>query len=364
MSGNDIKHLVLWQLIFLQLLTVGCKNKEPKFSIKNENHSEDIQDFPALKKLSDYKKFILPLAGMKPEKDVILYDLNSSLFSDYAHKKRFIYLPEGASMTYHPDYAFDFPEGSMIFKFFYYPADFRNPDKNIRIIETRVLIKVEMEWQSLTYIWNEEQTDAFLTLAGESKSVTWIDESGKTHDITYSVPGMLVCKSCHEFNSKIAPIGPAARHLNKPYFADKEKNQLKVWVENKKLIGMPELSTVPRIALWENTKSDINDRSRAYLDINCSHCHRKEGPAKNSGLYLLADESNNYAYGIKKTPVAAGRGSGNLKYDIDPGNPEASILVFRMKSLEPGIMMPEAGRRTRHEEGILLISEWIKKMTI
>ncbi|MBL0027488.1 MAG: hypothetical protein IPO98_22070 [Saprospiraceae bacterium] len=212
-------------------------------------------------------------------------------------------MPEGASMTYHPDYAFDFPEGSIIFKFFYFPADFRNPDKNIRIIETRVLIKVEMEWQSLTYIWNEEQTDAFLTL-------------------------------------------------------------VKVWVENKKLIGMPELSTVPRIAQWGNTKSDINDRSRAYLDINCSHCHRKEGPAKNSGLYLLADESNNYAYGIKKTPVAAGRGSGNLKYDIDPGNPEASILVFRMKSLEPGIMMPEAGRRTRHEEGILLISEWIKKMTI
>ena len=34
-------------------------------------------------------------------------------------------------------------------------------------------------------------------------------------------------------------------------------------------------------------------------------------------------------------------------------------MIYRMKSLEPGVMMPEFGRSLQHEEGIALISEWI-----
>jgi hypothetical protein len=31
-----------------------------------------------------------------------------------------------------------------------------------------------------------------------------------------------------------------------------------------------------------------------------------------------------------------------------------------MASADPGIMMPELGRKVIHEEGVALISEWIK----
>jgi hypothetical protein len=66
--------------------------------------------------------------------------------------------------------------------------------------------------------------------------------------------------------------------------------------------------------------------------------------------------------GILKSPVAAGRGSGNLQYDIVPGQPQNSILVFRMKALDPSIAMPEIGREQIHAEGVALIEEWIRKM--
>jgi uncharacterized repeat protein (TIGR03806 family) len=307
--------------------------------------------------------FELPLAEIKPKDGVLPYDLNSSLFTDYAFKKRFIYLPAGTFMTYHEDQAFDFPEGSLIFKFFYYPKDFRQPEKDLQHIETRVLIREKNDWTALTYIWDEAQSDAFLTIAGETKTVAWIDEAGKNQTVNYSVPNLIQCKSCHEFNSNMMPIGPAARHLNKPYaFATSTINQLDHFISLGKLHGITSAASCPKIADYTDISLSTDDRARAYLDINCAHCHRPEGPAKNSALNLLASEKNPIAYGVMKTPIAAGIGSGGLKYDIVPGKPDQSILHYRMHSLQPGVAMPELGRKMAHAEGMALITDWINGM--
>jgi hypothetical protein len=47
---------------------------------------------------------------------------------------------------------------------------------------------------------------------------------------------------------------------------------------------------------------------------------------------------------------------------VVPGKPERSILVYRMDSQDPGVMMPELGRSTTHKEGVALIREWIQQM--
>ena len=73
-------------------------------------------------------------------------------------------------------------------------------------------------------------------------------------------------------------------------------------------------------------------------------------------------EDEPVAWGPNKRPVAAGRGSGGLAFDIAPGAPDRSILVYRMEALEPDIMMPELGRTIPHPEGIALIREWIAAM--
>ena len=103
-------------------------------------------------------------------------------------------------------------------------------------------------------------------------------------------------------------------------------------------------------------------RARAYLEVQCAHCHALDGPAAASGLSLRFEDPEGAALGVCKRPVAAGRGSGGLDHDVVPGRPEASILFHRMASREPDVMMPELGRNLRDEEGMALVRDWIASL--
>lgn len=346
---------------FLILSALACRENTPKIIVEEGNAIE--VDLPYPKFLSEYNLFHEPLSEMKPKDGVLLYEINSPLFSDYSFKKRFIYLPAGTSMKYNDKEVFDFPEGSLIFKFFYYPEDFSEPNADLKIIETRILIKEKSTWVALPYIWNEEQTDAKLQIAGGNKQVDWISAEGKKKSVLYSIPNMNDCKSCHDFNGELTPIGPSARQMNKNILVNQlSVNQLEYFHDLGALGELPSIQEIPSLTNWEDDSQNLNLRARAYLEINCAHCHRREGPAKTSALHLLAHEASDAQIGIGKTPIAAGRGSGGLKYDIVPGEPENSILYYRMVSTEPGIMMPELGRKLAHEEGLELIRNWIKNL--
>ena len=134
------------------------------------------------------------------------------------------------------------------------------------------------------------------------------------------------------------PIGPKARHLNRDFaYADGKENQLAHWSRLGVLAGAPAPEQAPRLAVWDDPKTGTLDaRARAWLEINCAHCHNPEGPARNSGLDLLASQQNPTSFGVMKPPVAAGIGSGGLPYDIVPGKPDQSILAFRIASTHPG----------------------------
>ena len=126
------------------------------------------------------------------------------------------------------------------------------------------------------------------------------------------------------------PIGPTAEQLNRNHLYDggKSINQLRR-LSRLGLLSVSEKEAFPKFSVWNDPETgSLNERARAYLEMNCDHCHRKEGPAKNSGLYLMSTSNSNssYALGIMKAPVAAGSGSGQLGYDIVPGQPEASIF--------------------------------------
>lgn len=322
------------------------------------------QDNVYKQKLSDYDFFRGVLKLQIPANGVYPYELNSPLFSDYAHKLRFISLPDGSTFNYNPDSVFQFPVGTSIVKTFYYLNDERNPEKGRRLMETRILLHEADGWKSLPYIWNDEQTEAELEVAGGTAEVLFKNERGEKTHFLYSVPNMNQCKSCHERNGTIMPIGPSARQLNKDHEYDTAvKNQLRYWADVGILKLLPEkLSEIPALVDYRNQEHNINDRAKAYLDINCAHCHNKAGQAQTSGLYLDWKTTDQTAYGFYKTPIAAGRGSGDLKFDIDPGKPDESILLHRMKSTDPGVMMPELSRSLIHQEGVELISEWIKGM--
>ena len=314
-------------------------------------------------KLSDYAFFEGVMLDLSPAKNVLPYQLNTPLFSDYAEKLRFVYLPEGTSANFQSEEVFDFPIGAVLIKNFFYFNDLRNK-KERRILETRLLIHQAEGWEAYPYIWNEEQTEAYLDVAGDTKEVSWKDEKGKKQQLNYSIPNVNQCKSCHLKAGKMTPIGLVARQLNSEFsYKDGKMNQLQKWEKVGKLQNLPALAQIKAFPIWaEASSGTVESRARAWLDINCAFCHNPQGAASTSGLFLEYSQTNATALGVLKTPVAAGRGSGNFKFDIVPSKPEESILVHRIASTDPAVMMPELGRKTVHKEGLEAVKNWIKEL--
>lgn len=314
--------------------------------------------------LSEYGFFVGKLADQTPADGVMPYSLNTPLFSDYAEKLRFVQLPQGSTIAYNDKEVLDFPVGTTIIKTFYFPNDFRAPQRGRRLVETRLLVHEPSGWKALEYVWNDDQTDAYLEVAGEEKEISYVDAEGKKRKQLYVMPNLNQCKGCHNRNEAMSPIGPSVRQLNGDFaYANGSENQLIRWQKMGLLKGMPSLNDCPKAPIWNQPSSgSLEERARIWLDINCAHCHRPEGPASTSGLNLSIHEHDRTALGIGKTPVAAGRGSGNRQFDIVPGKPDASILLYRMESTDPGVMMPEVGRKVVHREGVALVREWIASL--
>lgn len=304
--------------------------------------------------------FFADMPSQIPAEGVLPFAPRTALFSDGALKHRFVYVPAGAAAAYDADEAFDFPAGSALVKSFSFPADFRRPDEDARPIETRVMLRQEGGWQAWAYLWNDDGSDAELKIAGARVGIEAVDAQGEPLSFTYSVPNRNQCKGCHELAGEIVPLGPKARNLNFGYpYADGAQNQLVHWHEAGILSGLPALDAVDAVPDWRDEAAALDARARAWLDVNCAHCHRRGGPAGNSGLYLDWGEPYGPSLGVNKRPVAAGRGSGGRLFDIRPGEPDASILNFRVESTEPGIMMPELGRVLEDREAAELLRRWV-----
>ncbi|MBU1757193.1 MAG: hypothetical protein KJ703_09465 [Alphaproteobacteria bacterium] len=275
----------------------------------------------------------LPAAGVTP------YRLNTPLYSDGADKLRFVYVPTGQRFTADGEGLLQFPVGSALIKTFAFGAGAQR-----QLIETRVLLRRSEGWVALPYRWNDEQTGAVLALAGGRTQV--VTPQGET--ISYRIPNKNQCKECHGLEGAVVPIGPKARNLDAG------------WLEAV-LGSVPEgADSLPR---WEaRGQAPAAVAARAYLDVNCAHCHRPGATASNSGLDLRWEQRDPQAFGVFKRPVAAGRGSGGHEFGIVPGDPQASILVHRMESTEAGVAMPELGKASVDREGLKVVADWIQGM--
>lgn len=286
----------------------------------------------------------------KPSPALLPYALRTPLFTDYAEKQRFLYLPPGEKFGVGADGRLQFPVGSALIKSFGY----HDASGKLNIIETRLLLHRAEGWVALPYVWNADGSDAVLKVGGARKPVEFSKPDGTKMAISYSVPNKNQCKQCHSTKDSVMPVGPVWQNLS---FAN-AKARLAFEARG----AAPAKLAAPE-AKWDDPKSGpLEARSLAYLRVNCGHCHKPTGSASNSGLFYDDHERNPAALGIGKRPVAAGRGSGNFNFVIEPGHPERSILIFRMKSTDPGIAMPELGRATAHDEGVALLEAWIKSL--
>lgn len=393
------------RLLALLMLFAACARDDA-----SETPAFHADGYP--ERLSDWRLLSANGRALSLDPAARPYDLATPLFSDYALKLRTVTLPDGEAATYDPDDAFDFPVGTILSKTFYYPTTSNastgavtyGPEplvengamslKGVRLIETRLLVHRAGGWVAIPYVWNEAQTDADLRRTGEVVNLTLHRVDGRAENFAYIVPNQNQCAGCHATDGTtraLHPIGLKARHLNKMSSFDEGLNQLDQWVSLGMVTGAPTLreaakgaapqdeealhpqktlspvakdddAAIPRNASWTDESERLDARARAYLDVNCSHCHSDVGPADTSGLDLRPSVPFGPAFGACKSPIAAGGGSGGRLYDIVPGEPDESIFVYRMETTKPGHMMPELGRSLTHEEGVALIAEWISEM--
>lgn len=309
---------------------------------------------------------------------VVPYSLQTPLFSDYAAKERAIWIPPGEAAGWADSGVLDFPVGTVILKSFLFAPDQRAPDEDVRLVETRMLIRGTDGWTAWPYLWRTDGSEADRHVSGHVESIDFIDAEGQARTAQYLVPQRNQCTDCHEqYDDKgeryLAPIGPSARNLNGPSrHLDGAPNQLQHLADIGQLAGMPDLSAVDQAVDWsalEGTDIDalpaaeVEKAARDYLDINCAHCHSPHGiEGVTSQFFLNHDNEDQFNLGICKRPGSAGEGGVDREFDIVPGDPEQSILWYRVDTENVGAMMPDIGRSLTHSTGSALVWRWIAEM--
>jgi parallel beta-helix repeat protein len=318
----------------------------------------------AKKTLSEYGLFRGDIAAHVPADNVYPYELNTPLFSDYTTKYRFFQLPAGEQIRYTKQGSIQFPVGTVISKTFAYPVNMTDPNQGERLLETRIEFRQKNGWFGFSYLWNKEQTEAMLALGGSEVDVSWIHTDGKRRENRYQVPNANQCLNCHQQGEDFVPIGPVAENLNGNWdHGHGSLNQLNAWTDQGLLIETPSVASIDAWPVFNDAEGrSVSDRARSWLHVNCAHCHNPHGSARTSGLDLRLTQMDPAKFGVHKIPVAAGHGSGGRSFDIVPGKPDDSILLYRIESEDPGIAMPSVGKSLVPVEAAALIRQWIEQL--
>jgi uncharacterized repeat protein (TIGR03806 family) len=336
-------------------------------------------DFP--RKLSETGLFAstkdhTPAAGLIP------YSVNAELWSDGAIKERFLALPgmsqiEFDTVTY-PQPApgstpgWRFPDDTVVVKTFSIDVD-RGGKAERRRLETRILHKQQFEgteefgdqyWLGYTYIWNDEQTDAVLAPAEGADVVLAVRDPaapGGRREQKWHFPSRAECTLCHTTPAKYV-LGVNTMQMNREHdYGGVIANQLATF-DHLKLFTKPlekKPAELDKLADYRDSSSSLDQRARAYLHANCSHCHRKWGGG-NAEFQLLKTLplAELGIVGTRPGHGAFGLEGGKL---LVPGQPEQSLIPHRMRKVGLG-RMPHVASNVVDEEATKLIEEWIRKM--
>ncbi|HMQ75567.1 MAG TPA: hypothetical protein PKE21_04320 [Flavobacteriales bacterium] len=310
--------------------------------------------------LSAYRFFAGDLADLQPNTGVLPFAPINTLFTDHAHKNRFVWMPEGAQAHYvsdHEPLAFD--EGAVLIKNFWY--DNTMPDGERRIIETRLMFRRNGVWEFANYVWTPDQTEAHLDMDGSYLPISWTDAEQGTMSTTYRIPSASECFTCHKVNTDPLPIGPKPRNLNADMaYPEGTMNQLARWVQAGYLApGFP--SGIEATPDWTEASLPVVDRVRGYLDMQCAHCHSDQRHCDYRPLRLAfqdTDDPENLGVCVlPDDPIDP-----SVTHIVAAGDTARSMMHLRLGSTDGAVRMPLLGRTLVHREGLALINEWIASL--
>ena len=284
----------------------------------------------------------------------LAYSPQYPLWTDGATKRRWIRLPEGASIDASDPDAWVFPVGTKLWKEFAFGG---------RPVETRHIERgPDGRWVFAAYVWAEDGSDALLA---PERGVRGVAEVGP--GLRHDVLGRGDCLACHEGNATPV-LGFGALQLSPdrdplaPHAEPAGPVDLRVLAERGQLRGLPArlLARPPRVAA-------ATPEARAalgYLHGNCAMCHNAAGPLADLGLDLeqrVAAPSVGVA-GALAAPTrlfqVPGAATGR-SLRLAPGDPEHSAILARLGSRRPSAQMPPLGTKLVDEEAVRLVSRWI-----
>lgn len=329
--------LITFGIVIFTLVVIACKKEDynSQVTIEQFNFPQTVTFEDSL---SSYQVFSGTPADLIPSADFKLLELSSILFTDYSHKQRLVKIPSGTQMTRLSGGTIDFPDGTILTKTFFYYNDERDTTLGKRIIETRLEIKESGLWNVATYVWNKDQTNAYLKTDGITTPVSWIDEDGLSHSTNYQVPTGNECMACHQSNSKVAPIGPSLLNLNR----DVERNggtlnQL-TYLQNEGLLNSFPVHEIGQMVDYNDASASLEDRGRAYLTMNCAHCH-------NPGGWQKANEREF-----------------DFRYEIPFSQTAISYEEEKIKRALDDREMPFIGTTMLDEEGVNLVKQYLDNL--
>jgi hypothetical protein len=274
------------------------------------------------------------------------------LWSDGAHKRRWIYLPPGATIDAARPDAWEFPPGTRLWKEF--SLD--------RRVETRFIERLpDGDWRFAAYVWNEDGTDAALAPSeGMTRAIRGAPNG------SYVIPGELDCRACHE-GAAVPVLGFSALQLSSdrdplaPHAEAGAHIDLRSLVARGLVKNLPSalLSSAPRIA----ANSPAERAALGYLHGNCAHCHNDNGAGAPVDLTLWQRVTSGAERVLRSMIDARSRFRGHgLSADapiVAPGSPDASVLIARVRSRNPQTQMPPLGTQLPDAEALVLLERWI-----
>jgi uncharacterized repeat protein (TIGR03806 family) len=301
-----------------------------------------------VERLSELGVFEGAPAKQVPRDGFVPYDVNAPLYSDGAHKRRYVYVPAGSRIQTGSD-RWHLPEGSYLMKTFSFPRDLRNPALGERLIETRFLVRTEDGFTAATYVWNETQTDAIASRGDLDVPVSWIDEQGVQRQQVFHVPSASQCAVCHADRA----LGFRSRQLDHvAEYPDGTHDQVAHFAR----LGLIDRAPPPHLLLADpGGDAPLAVRARSYLDANCGHCHGEGGNAERTGLFWdLEHTTGETLPSCRETRSIDGRDR-----VLVPGHPEQSEFLARMRSDNPRVHMPRGPAKLLDPAGLSLLSAWV-----
>ena len=347
---------------------------------------------------------------------LIPYSVNSPLWSDGAHKERFIAIPHKEGVDMRIGYArkggWNFPDETVLVKSFALETSPGDPSSR-RWIETRLFTRQQGEWAGYSYIWNEEQTDAELVPAeGLDKEYelrvprTREEPDGLVRQ-TWHYPSRTECMVCHSRAANWV-LGLSELQMNKDHdYGGVVDNQLRVLEhlgllkmgyeegavaflkEDLKQQGLDSAEVERQVKQMRHKNGQrsaaesallaasperhgkmpdpydasqpLERRVRAYLHANCSICHVEAGGG-NAQVQLEYTTELSKTGMIDVVPLHHKFGFENPRI-IAPGHPERSVLLHRLSYRGPNSgQMPQLSTNLPDAAAVRLVKEWIKSL--